>query len=699
MFGTKPRADSASPKAIGEYARHKTRMSERQRKLSRDSREISGDFPACQNPARRKRALARPRIFLRTYFPGVFYLDFSDDQTKVLNKAETAVREGGQFALAMPRSSGKTAILVAICIWAILSGFHEVVMLICASKQAGIELLDGIKVQLATNDMLLADFPEVCYPIRRLDGVAQRRLLWKGELIRQEATKEKLVLPSLPPSPAASACIVVRGITGRIRGFKFTRPDGREVRPSLALIDDPQTSKSAKSLIQCDVRERIINGDVLGLAGPDKAISAIMCCTVIYPDDLADRMLDKEKNPQWRGERMRMVYEWAKGEAAERLWEEYGALWREANAEDREPKEATALYRTHRKLMDQGSRVAWPQRRYPGTISALQHAYNLRLKMGRDAFDAEYQNSPRRVDADEGERLDPDAVANRFNRLERFIVPVSSAHLVAFIDVNDKVLAYVAAAVGSDFSGDVIDYGSYPDQGRPYWTKEDAERCYADELPKAGREAQIYNALDQLTDRILGREWKRDGGASVGSIGRCLIDANWGLSTDVVYQFCRESKYRSILTPSHGRGIKASDRPLNQYQRKPGDIVGVNWRSPVPEGNRRAIRHIVFDTNYWKSFAEARFKTPPGSRGCWRVYGDSAGLHRMFADHMTSEARYKVTARGRTVDEWKPPRPGNDNEMWDCVVGCCVAAAREGANLLQDTSTRRPARPQLEVTF
>lgn len=698
MFGTKPNPATATPGQLEGYARHKQRMAERSRKQSRDSREISVDFPTCKNPERRKWALAKPARFLKTYFPAVFYLEFSKDQNTVLKKAEQAVRNGGQFALAMPRSSGKTAICVAICIWAILSGLHPLVMLVCASKQAGIELLDGIKVQFATNDRLREDFPEVCEPIRRLDGVAQRRLLWKGELIRQTATKESFILPSLPPNPAASACIVVRGITGRIRGFKFTRPDGQEVRPSLVVVDDPQTAKSARSPAQCDARERIINGDVLGLAGPDKPIAAIMCCTVIYPDDLADRLLNREKNPQWRGERMKMVYEWPKGEATERLWEEYGALWREANAQDREPAEANKLYRRHRKMMDRGGRVAWPQRCYPGTQSALQHAYNLRLKMGPDAFDAEYQNSPRRLDVDEGQRLDPDAVANRINRLPRQTVPVTATRLVSFIDINEPILAYVVAAVGDDFSGDIIDYGAWPDQGSPYWTKGEAARRYADELPQAALEAQIYHALEQLTEKLLGREWIRDGGNSVASIGRCLIDANWGRSTDIVYKFCRESKYRSILIPSHGKGVKASDRPLNQYQKKEGDIVGLNWRSPVPDGSRRAIRHIVFDANYWKSFAEARFKTPVGSRGCWRVYGDSPGLHRMFADHMTSEARFKTTARGRTVDEWKDPRPGDDNEFWDCVVGCCVAASRDGVNLLQDVS-RRPSRPQLEVIF
>jgi len=38
-------------------------------------------------------------------------------------------------------------------------------------------------------------------------------------------------------------------------------------------------------------------------------------------------------------------------------------------------------------------------------------------------------------------------------------------------------------------------------------------------------------------------------------IERCLIDANWGLSTDVVYQFCRQSRHSAIVMPSHGRFV------------------------------------------------------------------------------------------------------------------------------------------------
>ncbi len=47
--------------------------------------------------------------------------------------------------------------------------------------------------------------------------------------------------------------------------MKFKRPDGRTVRPSLVVLDDPQTDESARSLSQCANRESILAGQCLVL--------------------------------------------------------------------------------------------------------------------------------------------------------------------------------------------------------------------------------------------------------------------------------------------------------------------------------------------------------------------------------------------------------------------------------------------------
>jgi len=70
--------------------------------------------------------------------------------------------------------------------------------------------------------------------------------------------------------------------------------------------------------------------------------------------------------------------------------------------------------------------------------------------------------------------------------------------------------------------------------------------------PAGGFEASVFAGFERLCDRTLGKEWGSDDGG-IGRIDRCLIDANWGASTDIVYEYCRRSPHAAMLTPSHGR--------------------------------------------------------------------------------------------------------------------------------------------------
>jgi phage terminase large subunit GpA-like protein len=212
----------------------------------------------------------------------------------------------------------------------------------------------------------------------------------------------------------------------------------------------------------------------------------------------------------------------------------------------------------------------------------------------------------------------------------------------------------------------------------------------------AGLEGAIYAGLEELADQCLGRQWHRDDGAAM-RIDRCLIDANWGTSTDVVYQFCRQSAHAALLLPSHGRFVGASGIPFSEYRRKLGDRVGLNWRIPNVQG-RRAVRHVVFDTNYWKSFVHARLAVSMGDRGCLSLFGDNATLHRLFAEHITAEYRVRTEGRGRTVDEWKLRPEATDNHWLDCLVGCAVAASIQGAILPRTDVKAAPRRPRIRLS-
>jgi hypothetical protein len=681
------------PQAEGDpYEKLKERAAARSKALSLAGRDI-GELPVVVHPKRKAQAAQDFRFFCEQYFPMTFYLAWSPDHLKVMAKIAQAVLHGGLFALAMPRSTGKSSIAETACLWAVLYGHREFVALIGSDEGHAMDMLESIKMELDGNELLLEDFPEVVYPIHCLDGIANRcsGQLYRGERTHIGWTAKDIVLPTIPGSKASGAIIKVAGLTGRIRGMKFKRADGKTVRPSLVVLDDPQTDESARSLSQCATRESILAGAVLGLAGPAKKIAGVMPCTVIRLGDMADNILNRDKHPEWNGERTKLVYSFP---ANEKLWARYAELRAASFRRGGHGEEATEFYRQNREAMDEGAIVAWPERYNYDELSAVQHVMNLKLQDER-AFWAEYQNEPLPEEMVETEDLTADQIAAKLNRMRRGEVPVGCNHLTMFIDVQQGLLFFVVAAWEDDFTGYVIDYGTYPPQHRPYFSLRDARPTLAAVTKAGGVEGAIYAGLEKLADDYLGREFHRDDGACL-RIERCLIDANWGQSTDVVYQFCRQSAHAAVVMPSHGRFIGASSRQLNDYQRKPGDRCGLNWRIPNVQG-RRAVRYVIYDTNFWKSFVCARLTVAMGDPGCLSLFGDDPVRHRLFAEHVTAEYRVKTEGRGRTVDEWKLRMSAGDNHWLDCLVGSTVAASIQGVSL--PGMSAEPSKERRRVSF
>ena len=644
--------------------------------LATAGRDI-GELPDVADAERKKKCEKDFRLFCETYFPETFTLEWSPDHLKAIHKIETAVLKGGLFALAMPRGSGKSSLTEVAAIWSMLYGHREFIVLIGATESAALELLDSLMTELEVNEHLASDFPEVCFPIQQLDGIANRCAgqLYHGERTRITWTSNEIVLPTIRGSKASGIVVRVAGITGRIRGMKYKRPDGRSVRPSLVIIDDPQTSESAGSLEQTRKRVRVLAGDILGLAGPGQKISGIMPCTIIRPGDMADIILNRQTHPDWNGERTKMVYVFPKNT---KLWEEYAEIRAEALRTDGNFQKATDFYAAHREEMDEGAQVSWEARFNHDEISALQHAMNLKFQ-DEVAFMSEYQNDPLPEDTGGEEILSIDAICAKINGLSHNKVPLACDRMTLFIDVQKALLFYVVTAWAENFTGSVIDYGSWPDQHRREFSLADANPTIQSEFPRAGLEGGLYAALTALTDDLLGREWEREDGA-VLKIERALIDANWGTSTDLVYQFCRESKFAGIVLPSHGRYVGASSKPMTEYRKQPGDRLGFNWMMPSV-AKKRAVRHVIFDSNFWKSFVHARLAVPTGDKGSLTLYGRIPGIHQLLAEHLTAEYRVKTQGRGRTVDEWKLKPEHHDNHWLDCLAGCAVCGSMLGCSL------------------
>ncbi|MBY0515103.1 MAG: phage terminase large subunit family protein [Gemmataceae bacterium] len=673
------------------YEKFKRQQAEISRQRSEAGREI-GPLPACADPTTVTACRSSLQQFCETYLAERFPLAWSDDHLKAISKIEAAVLFGGLFALAMARGSGKTSLSEAAALWAILYGHRRFVVLIGATDEAAVEMLDSIKLAVETNDLIGADFPAAAFPVRALEGINNRAAgqTLDGERTRITWTAAEAVFPTVPVAPSSGARIRVAGITGRVRGMKAATADGKTIRPDFAIADDPQTDQSAVSLTEIDKRERRLRGAVKGLAGPGKTIAMVVPCTVIAPRDLSDRILDRDRNPQFQGERMRMVYTFP---TRADLWDQYAELRRDSLAADGRGEAASEFYRAHRAEMDRGALVAWPAR-YDSAceLSAVQAAMNLLIDNRREFF-AEYQNQPEDEINESVKEITAEAVAAKLNKVPRGTVPREMTRLTAFIDCGGKVLWYAVVAWDERFNGAVVDYGAYPRQNRAYFDASDARPSLTD-LPgweNYSEPQRVYAGLVALAGDILGREYPRQDTGEPLRVARCLVDSGW--LPDTVHLFVRQAASAAVLLPSKGHARGSNSRPIDEWARKPGERAGWMWRLGAIDGRRS--RQLVFDPDAWKSFIADRLLTPAGGAGCLTLFGADPGAHQLFADHCTAEYATRTMARGITYDKWlvKPDR--RDNHLWDCLVGAAVAASVEGLTWSDNAAAPAgPAKPR-----
>lgn len=677
-----------------EYSRKKKRSSDRESAVSRSGRDI-GPPPRIKNKRRRNAAIKSLRYFLVKYFPETIYLALSKDHEKAIKRIESAVKNGGRFAFAMPRGSGKTTFTELAVLWAILTGRRKFIAIIGSDKPSSIEILDSIKTELETNDLLFEDFPEACHPIRALEGEARK---CTGQHIEGVRTRigwgaDELVFPVVEGALSSESVIRVAGITGRIRGMKYKTTKGKTLRPDLAIVDDPQTEESAYSDPQCNSRERAIKRAVCRLSGPGKDIAVFMPCTVIRKGDLADRFLDKKLNPDWNGLRTKMLYEFP---ANMDLWEKYDDLRRQELEEDREPVESRKFYIANLKKMKRKAMVGWEERKKAGDVDALQHAMDLYFE-DPAGFLAEFNNDPQdELVEGQVEIATPESIMQRTNGYDRGKVPSWATKITAFVDVQQDCLFWLVAAWSDDFRGAVIDYGCFPDQGRTYFTKADIRKTLRKVLKVKSKQGAIRKGLDLLVKELMERQFPTEDGG-VMPIDRLAVDASY--EQTVIYSFCRAFG-DSRVTPHHGKYYGPESKPLAQHKPKAGEKIGHHWLRPSIRGQRLAVRHYASDVNFWKSFIHSRFSIEQGAYGDLTLFGKTRDqrYHRMFADHQCAQKCILMEAKGiRTSEVWKR-QPGKDHDWFDCMVGAAVLACVEGSSLPEWNKKERRRRTRDKAT-
>src|SRR5262245_39455666 len=164
---------AVSRQKIPSYGRHGEAMAGVSRAQSAAGREI-GPLPLVADPTRRESCRLDLKRFLDTYFAARFSLEWGDDQLDMIGELQHKILHGGRSARAHPRGTGKTTIAEPAVLWAIAYGHRRYVPVVGASEEKAKLILVALKAEIESNDLFAEDFPAVCYPVRRLDGINNR---------------------------------------------------------------------------------------------------------------------------------------------------------------------------------------------------------------------------------------------------------------------------------------------------------------------------------------------------------------------------------------------------------------------------------------------------------------------------------------------------------------------------------------------
>lgn len=646
-------------------------------------------LPPVLNEERRNSCEFDLEKYLLTYEWKKFTLEFSPDHLDLIQSIQKAMlkKGSGLKAYAFPRGSGKSTIAEGATRWGVLYGHIQFPLLVAATGEHRTEMLHSILTELESNSLLYEDFPEVVFPIRMLE---HNYLLGKfqhigGVYTNITITRTRIVLPYVEDAKHGRV-IQCASITGRMRGIKYNSPSGEELRPDFVLIDDAQTDKSAKSKVSTDIRERSILGTIMGLSGPDQEITALMPCTVIRQNDLAERFLDRQARPEWRGVRIKLLTSMPTNME---LWKAYYEIRKESFRNDNDGVEANQFYIENRQAMDDGAACSWPQRYVKAReISAIQHAMNLYF---RDpiAFASEYQNTPlieSNSDTDESLILDRAGLLERWSGVPFGSVPRSTLHITSGIDIQGKLLFYCIVAWKENFGGVICDYGVYPNQPLEGLDIYNPTLPMGSDTPHLTFEPRVFAGLSWLANNNMQRGFKLLDETEAKKFTMfpeyALIDANYALSANAVYSFCRERASENKYLPANGRGITAAMVPMDKWRMVTGEkrIKGMDLRIlPATLGANRG-RHASFDGNQWKNVIVNRLLVPKGNESALLFYGDELDKykHETMIAHFLAEQPNRRTHMGRTVNEWALKEPKLDNHLFDCLILAACAAGLRG---------------------
>lgn len=610
-----------------------------------------GELPSVADPERRERGLQSLVEFGLSYCYGYggALLEHKPSASIIayVNELQACMDNGGLLHAVLFRGAGKTTWIKIAIIRSISYGLLHFPVIFAASSTMANLIIQDIWSVLEFSPRYAEDFPEISYPISCLEGLAQRTLsqTYQGERTQIKRTANEIHLPVIEGSPSSGAIIVAKGAGASCRGLTQ-----RGARPDFVLLDDIQSRKDAESTIRTNKLENWQREDVFGLGGA-KQLSVAKTSTPIKPGDDSDRFSDPTLHPEFRTVKYPFLIS---PPVNEDLWEEYDNIYRECIADgDITATSATRFYQNHREPMDTAAVIA-DENKFDEKLelSAVQHARNLMLRLGRKAFNSEYQLQP--VQKQQLLALKPSQVFNQVNGVERMILPGQTQVAVAFVDVmSSDGLHYVVTAFGKHQTAAVIDYGIA-------------------ELPRhdgteRGIENALGSALAKLLSTLYSTSYRRKNAGNV-HLSAVWIDHGW--KTHIVTRVCELFRNRGYANTYSCKGWSS-----DYYNGGAGKNVVARGNN-VDFRERDGVRFAGQNSDYWKETTQRAFSAVPLTPGSLSLYGSIQTAHIDYASQITSEVLTDraLSQRGAEIYRWTL-RPGSKNHFLDATAGTLAMAA------------------------
>jgi hypothetical protein len=613
-----------------------------------------GAIPAIVDEARRESCRYNLRLYGVTYCRKLLKHDPSENMTPFIDAMQSAILNGGQIQVRWPRGKGKTAWVKIAIAWAISYHHRQYVVAFAANQPMAKGIIADVWKLIETSDSILEDFPALAFPVRALDGVAQRCATqsYLGKRTGIYKGVDIIKFAKLTETDEIGFMVVARGVDAGTRGLV-----DMDMRPDFIFFDDLQTRKGALSDSRVKWLEDFITQDAMCMAGHDSAMAAVLADTPIAENDLSERFADKNQHPEWITIEAPLVIKWPKNLD---FIEQFGELYKlDIANKDLTLSISRAFFVEHQAEIEDGVVMLDPLDGDETEVSAFHHALILYWKIGREGFLAEYQMQTRRDN--DMVNIDPDTVSRRLNNYEFCVLPRECRAFVAYCDVNASSTAglrWVVMAVGSKRVCAIAGYGKYPARGR----------LYPVNVTETQRKIAIAQGIVKVHKLISELPLRNVAGKPVTPAVLCF-DSGW--ETKVVTSTIRTIKSRFPVIASKGFGWR-NYKPYKRNGEPQSGIMAMGDHCHLSESENGVF--LASHTDYWKEEMQRSLLAPPLMPGSLSFWGDDHTKHYDMAEEICNEKLVSKFQRPDGQEQWDWNKKGM-NHWLDSTTGCFYVAS------------------------